>query len=199
MRPLTPFIYLIFSFAGPAAALADDIRDIKPPVYFPTNYLPIIIILGALILAGLIFLIRYLVKRYIKDRPSIFSERPKSAHEIAYEALAELKRKELPAHGLMKPYYIALSNIIRHYIENRFTIKAPEMTTEEFLNSPKVSDTLSGTHKNLLKEFLSLCDIVKFAKYGPGPDETEESFISAKRFVDETKLTRQPKGEATKR
>ena len=66
-------------------------------------------------------------------------------------------------------------------------MKAPEMTTEEFLFSLKNSGGLSITHKNLLKEFLNLCDAVKFAKYGPTEKEISQSFDIAKAFIDETK------------
>ena len=74
-----------------------------------------------------------------------------------------------------------------NYIENRFKLRAPEMTTEEFLDSLKQTDALTAKHKELLAEFLNLCDIVKFAKFGPSITEIEESFNSARRFVEETR------------
>jgi len=39
-----------------------------------------------------------------------------------------------------------------------------------------------------LKDFLSQCDMVKFAKYGPTQLEMLDSFSSAERLVDQTKL-----------
>ena len=101
--------------------------------------------------------------------------------------MKSLLSKKFPQQGKVKEYYFELSNIARHYIENRFRLKAPEMTTEEFLFSLRESAILSGTHKNLLKKFLNLCDIVKFAKYAPNEEAIEKSFGAAKKFVDETK------------
>ena len=47
------------------------------------------------------------------------------------EAIAEARG--LIAEGAFKEYYSALSGIVRTYVEQRFRIRAPEMTTEAFL------------------------------------------------------------------
>ena len=163
------------------------LRDIKGPVYFSSDYSLLIILAVLVILAILVFLTRYFLKKRTVSRKSRLSIPTRSAHEIAYEALKSLLSKKFPQQGKVKEYYFELSNIARHYIENRFRLKAPEMTTEEFLFSLKESDILSGTYKNLLKKFLNLCDIVKFAKYAPNEEAIEKSFKITKKFVDETK------------
>lgn len=164
---------------------AFDIRDIKPPVYFPGEYLFLMVIGIVIVLAGLVFLVIFLRKRLKKTKAPNLT--PKPAQQRALEALQALKAQDLPGQGRTKEYYFQLSDITRHYIENRFSIRAPEMTTEEFLFSLRDSSTLSAAQKNLLKEFLSLCDIVKFAKYGPSQKEIDESFNAAVKLVDETK------------
>lgn len=170
-------------------ALAGDIRDIKPPVYFKGSHLFLILLAasGALALVSLLAILIY--KKYRK-RKAIPPAPPKTPYEIACEALSVLKSQDLPSHGKMKEYYSGLSDIVRVYTEGRFAVRAPEMTTEEFLYFLRNSDILSGSHKNLLKEFLTLCDVVKFAKYGPNLKETGESIVSAKKFIDETKPIR---------
>jgi hypothetical protein len=112
---------------------------------------------------------------------------PEPPYEIAFDALNALKAEDLPGRGKIKEYYIRLSDIIRHYIEERFTIRAPEMTTDEFLFNLKDQPVLSGPHKNLLKEFLREADMVKFARYGPSSTEIDNSFSAAWRFVEETR------------
>lgn len=164
----------------------EGLRDIKGPVYFPVNPLPLIVILCLIVVTGAFFLIRHILKR-MKEKKEEAAVEIRPPHEIAYEALETLEAKGLPSQGRIKEFYYELSLIIRHYIESRFDIKAPEMTTEEFLFALRGSGALSGTHKNLLKEFLDLCDMVKFAKYGPTQKETDDSFNAAKRFVDETR------------
>ena len=63
------------------------------------------------------------------------------------------------------------------------------MTTEEFLSGLKNSDALQSGQKSLLRVFLSHCDMVKFARYSPGEGEIKSSYESAKKLVDQTKVT----------
>lgn len=166
----------------------EDIKDIKGPIYFPADYFILIVILAIVALAALSFLIFYLLRKKAKKKSGVSSAPPEPAHEIAYRALNALKAKNLPQLGKTKEYYSELSDIVRHYLENRFNFRAPEMTTEEFLYSLRGSNDLTGSHKNLLKQFLNHCDLVKFAKYGPSRNEIDDSFSAAKKIVDETKI-----------
>jgi hypothetical protein len=161
---------------------SSDIRDIADPVSFPVK-IPWYVWTIALIIAGA-GTIPFLLKRK-KNEEILAYRRP--AHEIAYEALEALKKKEYLKHGQTKNYYIELSDIVRRYLENRFNLHAPEMTTEEFLNAVRQDKALSYEHKSLLRDFLSHCDLVKFAKYQPPQEEANLSFESAKRLVDQTK------------
>lgn len=161
-----------------------EIRDIKGPVNFPGRMYLFIIL--AVIVALLITAIAVMfLRKKRKQRQIITPIRP--AHEIAYEALRELKKRDLLKTGNIKEYYFELSNIVRHYLENRLQLRALEMTTEEFLLSLKYSDDLDAEHKSLLREFLSHCDMVKFAKYNPDIKEIESSYESATRLIDQTK------------
>ena len=91
--------------------------------------------------------------------------------------------------GETREYYFELSDIVRHYLENRFHLKAPEMTTDEFLNNLKSTKVLRSEHKSLLRDFLSHCDMVKFARYKPEENEIESSYESAQNLVEQTKQT----------
>ena len=112
--------------------------------------------------------------------------KPKLPHERALEELEKIRRARLRT-GDIKGYYIGISDCVRHYVEEVFMLRAPEMTTEEFLASLKDSSALSGGQKVLLKEFLMSCDMVKFAKYAPARDEIGSLFATAKNFIDQTK------------
>jgi hypothetical protein len=160
-----------------------DIREIAGPVGLPVN-IPWYLwgILAVIVLGAVIALI--LFKR--KKVQEIFVP-PRPAHEIAYEALQALKQREYIRRQEFKLYYIELSDIVRRYLENRFNLRAPEMTTEEFLNTVKDNRVLSYEHKSLLRDFLSHCDLVKFAKYEPAGNEADLSFESAKRLIDQTR------------
>jgi len=160
------------------------IRDIRGPrSLYGLRYL--YITLAVILIAIIVALVILYIKKRKKAEESIAPPRP--AHEIAYEALTALKQKDLTGTGQVKEYYFELSDIVRHYLENRFSLKAPEMTTEEFLYHLRETDQLRTDHKGVLREFLSHCDLVKFAKYLPEEMEIEASFESAKGLVDQTK------------
>ncbi len=164
---------------GPNAAL----RDIKEPVNLPQKFnryfIMAMLILAVILILSAVFLLK------AKTSRGLLSLKP--AHEIAYEQLAALKKKDLIGQGKIKEFYIEISDITRHYIENRFNIKAPEMTTEEFFIKVKEHPQFQAGHKALLKEFLIFCDLVKFAKYTPSTQEIDSTFESAERFIGQTK------------
>lgn len=164
---------------------AGDIRDIIGPLALPLNKWMYILAAGILVLALLVFLFMFFVKKRRVIKSVTFIKRP--AHEIAYESLEELKRRQYWEKGEFKSYYIALSDIVRKYIENRFELRAPEMTTEEFLNAAKNEKFFLYEHASLLGDFLVHCDLVKFAKYHPQQKEADLSFESAKKIIDQTK------------
>jgi len=161
-----------------------DIIDIKGPIDFPSKILPFLI---AILILGILYGLYFLFKKLKKRKTLEKSIPPKLPHEIAYERLEELKNKDLVSKGRIGEFYTELSDIARHYLEDRFVLRAPEMTTEEFLIKLKNEQELNREQKSLLREFLSHCDMVKFAKYGPTIAEVTASFDSAKRLVDETK------------
>src|SRR4029077_9600432 len=88
--------------------------------------------------------------------------------------------------GLFKEYYSALSGIVRAYVERRFGVRAPEMTTEEFLLTTARGGRLQGAYRALLGEFLGQSDLVKFARHVPTLADSERAWASARRFVEET-------------
>ncbi len=171
---------------------ASDIRDIKPPVVINKNYYRLYVIIaiafGILALAAIV--LHFLYRR--KHRKIEFVPEPLPAHKIAYSELEKLKALNLISKGLVKEYYYRLSNIVRHYIENRFKLMAPERTTEEFLTEMTTTYKLEEMHKKLIRNFLEHCDMVKFAAYGPDNREIENAFNLAKKLVDETREVLEP-------
>lgn len=111
----------------------------------------------------------------------------RSAHEVAYVRLRALVAEDLVATGRLKEFYERLSNILRHYIEDRFDLQAPERTTEEFLAELKWTNTLAASDKEVLGGFLRHCDLVKFAKHAPTDDQIQETFDLVKDFIERTK------------
>lgn len=111
----------------------------------------------------------------------------KPAHEIAYDRLEALVHENLVEAGKIKEFYERISSILRHYIEHRFDLRAPERTTEEFLAELKYTDVLSLSDKESLEEFLTHCDLVKFAKHSPTTEQIQKTFDLVKEFIENTK------------
>lgn len=111
----------------------------------------------------------------------------KPAHEIAYERLRALVKQNLIKAGKIKEFYERLSDILRHYIEHRFNLRAPERTTEEFLAELTSAGVLSQPDQERLREFLQHCDLVKFAKYNPTAEQVQKTFDLVKDFIETTK------------
>jgi len=159
----------------------NDIHDIKPDVLI----LPPWWVWAALALAvAAVVLVVWLVLRKRRQEAKETFVPRQNAVEEARERL-EAARKLMLA-GEIEAFYIAVSDAVRQYIERQFRLRAAEQTTEEFLQDMARSQRMRPTHKELLEEFLTQCDLVKFARFRPGPKDMETVLAAAMRFVDET-------------
>jgi len=171
----------VLADADPAKA---DIRDIKPPKPIPVDWRPYYAIASAVAaIALLAYLLRLLIAR---RRRGIETPPPPPAHVVALAALDALRARRLPEEGAFKEYYSALTDIVRGYLEGRYHVRAPEMTTEEFLVASSRDGRLNVVHRRLLGEFLGESDLVKFARHVPSLADSERAYGAARRFVDET-------------
>lgn len=167
------------SSAPPDIATATDIRDIAPPIDIPTGLAWLWWTLGTLA----VVITALLLWRWWRKRAAQVPVIPVvPAHVRAKQKLQEA----LALIAQPKPFVIAVSDAARCYLEERFNFRAPERTTEEFLHELRRTDRLTRDQKESLGEFLTNCDLVKFAKYEPGEPELRSLHASAIRLVEET-------------
>jgi hypothetical protein len=108
-------------------------------------------------------------------------------HEIALQRLEEARQLMDPEHA--REYCFAVSNIIRCYIEERFHVRAPRLTTEEFLRDlVEMRDTMLQPHRALLGEFLEHCDLAKFAGWRYSMPDLEAMHASGRSFIEQTSV-----------
>ena len=163
-----------------------DIKDVKPPVNLPDLWWLCWLFLALIVLAAGVYLfLRYKRPPQVPVIPKV-PELP--AWEKAYQELEALRQENLLDKGLFKDFFTRVSDIARHYMEDRFNIHAPHMTTEEFLYYLGITGHLNEVQKVALKDFLDSCDMVKFAKYAPTLNEASKNFDLAKRLVDDTRV-----------
>ena len=111
---------------------------------------------------------------------------PAPAWEVARRRLRELESRNLPRQGKYETYYVDLTDILRYYIDHRFAIHAPELTTPEFMETAKESGKFSEEQQEALFTLMRHCDTVKFAARKPASEEMQEIIDTVKRFVEET-------------
>jgi hypothetical protein len=165
--------------------------DIKLPFDAPLTLKEVTpYILGIILIGALLFFLLYSIKRKKKNLP-LFVKPPKPkepAHLWALRELDRIREEKLWQKDKIKEYYSELTEVLRIYIEERFSIPAMEQTSAEILTSFE-------DHKNLVSEktfgylsrILPLADLVKFAKYAPLPDDHNIVLANAYLFVNETK------------
>ncbi len=118
--------------------------------------------------------------------------------ERAYYELDRLLKKGLPGRGLYKDFYVELTMVVRRYVERKYGVKAPNMTTQEFLGElarrandatlPRIGDSAA------LKEFLESADLVKFAGVEATPEMADGATGKARSY-----LSSDSKGESAGR
>lgn len=128
-----------------------------------------------------------LALRAFKQRRT--EQRQRSAYEEAVAHLDELARRGAPDAASADGWFVELSSIVRGYLESRYDIRAPELTTEEFLLVATARPELHEDHRAQLTEFLERCDRVKFAGYRPDADESLATLAAARAFVEDTRVT----------
>src|SRR5438045_1924731 len=161
---------------------AGDIRDIKTTVEIPAGWFWLWCALGALGVAALSYLAW---RRWQKHRAK------PGAPEALIPPHVRARRKLERALALIyeaRPFCVSVSDTLRVYLEEAFSMRAPERTTEEFLDELQSSALLSLSQKLALGDFLTRCDLVKFARDEPTVEQLKELHASALRLIDETSL-----------
>lgn len=167
----------------------DVIFDIIPPRGAPVTFrevLPWIVI--ALIAAVIVWLLaRFLprnpLRRFVRPPAP-----PEPAHIVALRDLQALREAELWQKGEIKEYYSRLSDILRRYLDGRYGISSPELTTDETVRMLQKAAVTTPGQMAMVKELLSVSDMVKFAKYLPDSAVHVAFMENAVRFVEETRL-----------
>jgi hypothetical protein len=164
--------------ATAVAEAAEDIRDIRGPKYmFPPWFLPAVIAGAVLLAFGGWGLWRWLRRR---RQPRVLLP-----FEVALQRLEQMRALMQPDDA--REFSIAVSDVVRRYIEERFSVTATHRTTEEFLHDLlESSHAPLARHRALLSEFLQACDLVKFAGMSLTLNDMESLHHSARAFVLET-------------
>jgi len=142
-----------------------DIVDAVAIFPFP----PWVVVLGILLLAVFLgFLIWFF---FFRPRPKVLP----TPREKAIAALAELRQQTL------QPYEfgIAISDVLRRFIDEAFGIRAVTATSLEFLHSIQDNPRFTEEQKEALRGFLDSVDLIKFARLEAEGEDLERLFQTA--------------------
>lgn len=184
---LLPFAFCLVAVAATNAATkatngvasSPQFHDIKPPLEIVTIGTWLGRIAAAALLGALLWLGWWLWRR---RKP-----RTARAHRVPPDERARTRlNAALALLDHPERFCTAVSEITRSYLEERFGLKAPDQTTEEFLADLPKNAELDERHKESLAGFLTGCDLVKFARFEPARADLEALHAAALDLVLQT-------------
>lgn len=166
-----------------------EIHDIKPQKRYPVTFREVLPYLtGALIFAAALTGAVYLVIRK-KRRKSAGAGNSEPAYIVALRALDKYRSEKNWAPEKQKAFYSGVTDTLKNYMEDRFGIDAPEMTTADLFDALKGNQDLVPELFNDTKELFETADFVKFAKFVVADSYNSKVLPLAVRFVTSTYQT----------
>lgn len=168
--------------------LDDDIHDIKGNYAASVTLAELAPFIAAIAgFAALIAAAMWYFKRRLVKMPVHAENQLHEPPDItAINALIALQKEEPWRYNRVKEYYIRLTEILRIYIERKFTIAALERTTDEIISSLRQTPCEPYVI-NQLEKILNVADLAKFAKFIPEEDENATQVEKALDFINRSK------------
>ena len=99
--------------------------------------------------------------------------------------LNQLRERRLAESGNEREYYTTLVDILRTYLQGRFSINAMEMSSTQILDSLR-NNPDTRDNRERISQILEIADFVKFAKHLASDEDNAKALPSAVRFVTST-------------
>ncbi len=142
----------------------------------------------------LVFWIRFLIKFFKKKKatPDFFNAKL-SPYDEAMKAIADLQKEQLlqsngSTNYKVKEYHTRLTSIVKRFISRKAKVYKMNLTSDELL----IDINEYGLRKEQLSSFancLRMNDAVKFAKYIPPQNESENCLEKTKEIITEINNT----------
>ncbi len=173
----------VYFESAPLTWEADGPAEVAPrPVWIPPTrrslaLWSLMVVLGLSIASGAVLLL-FRLRRLARLK------RMSPLQRALYE-LESLLHRELIDRGLYKDFYVELTLVVRRYIERAHGIRAPEQTTEEFLEAAAHHPKFTPAMLALLRDFLQSADLVKFAGQSADRQRADDAVRTARRYVEQ--------------
>lgn len=171
-----------------------QVKNLKAQIKYPVTFKELLPwIGGALLLAAIVVLVIFLVKKFgKKGAEKVVSSDP--AYIVALRELEKYRGDALWAPDKQKQFYSGITDALKVYMEDRYSIDAPEMTTAELFSALKKE--LGADLYEPLKEMFEEADFVKFAKHFSSNETLAKVLPLAMGFVTSTYIKPQEEVKA---
>ena len=166
-----------------------EIHDIKGQMRYPLTFSELAPwLLGFWLLAVLVIVaVCLIITHRRKESGETAVQEP--AYIVALRNLEKYRGDRYWAPEKQKMFYSGITDTLKTYIDERYSIDAPEMTTAELFAALKGNKDLTPELYNELKDLFERADFVKFAKHVADDDENARALPLAVRFVTTTYQT----------
>ena len=170
----------------PVDTASFQIHDIKGQILYPVTFKELLPwIGGGLLAATLIALAVWLIVR--ESRRKAEAGKPKDpAYIVALRELDKYRSDKYWAPEKQKAFYSGITDTLKFYMDDRFGVDAPEMTTAELFDALKSDKDITPEMYSGLKDLFERADFVKFAKHIATDEENARALPLAVSFVTTT-------------
>ena len=133
-------------------------------------------IAGLILLAGLTV---FLLRRRRKNAAPVTTLR-----DIALNAIRQLRQRVEQSRESAASALAELTDIVRHFLEGQYHLRAERQTTAEFLRELNRTDSpVTESDRKFLRNFLEAADMVKFARVAADSDIFENAAFRAEKLI----------------
>lgn len=167
-----------------------EIHDIKGQIRYPLTFKEVAPWAAAAWLFIVLCILAYCLVKLRRERLSGEIEAHKDpAYIVALRQLDKYRGDKMWAPEKQKGFYSGITDTLKTYIEDRFGVDAPEMTTAELFAALKDNKDITPDLYNETKELFECADFVKFAKHTAADEDNAKAVPTAVRFVTSTYQT----------
>lgn len=168
-----------------------ELAPIAAPVdVFVKDWTLVWVAVGAgaiLVLLGVALVVRRMVRRrHRRVRAAAVVGDLRSPDEIALDRLAALEQSGALDHADRRPYYFAVTEIVRDYLGRRFAFDARDKTSSELMAALERSSAVHEVRVEV-ERWLGACDLVKYARVSVEHAEAARSLAEARALVQSTR------------
>jgi len=141
----------------------------------------------AVVIAVAVVLVSLAVWMLLAHKKREAAKHVKTVWELALEAITALRDQVRGGAASPELAIAGLTDVVRHYLEARFHLRAERQTTAEFLADLERNDRLlEDRDRKFLRSFLASADMVKFARVPADPSLFEQASVKAEELVSGT-------------